>query len=106
MPRTLRKALSLTAFLFLVAALFPIQKQLLSRPHDVVVARQLTFFWYPILDLPWSGYNGSINWNQLPTFRTELDWDSCMLEFVIIVSIGILYFGRLERRRDSEIKSV
>jgi hypothetical protein len=96
MPRNLRKALSLTAFLFLLAALFPIQKQTISqydeklhnwRDWDV---RQLTFFWQSVVELnryPLSGGH---------PFRNELDWDSCTLEGVIIVSIGFLYFGRLE----------
>ena len=105
MPRNLRKALSLTAFLFLLAALFPIQKQLvsvlapgsISSTQDyyltVLRARQITLLWQPLADL-----------NRYPSYgghspRTELDWESCTLEFVIIVSIGFLYFGWLERPR-------
>jgi hypothetical protein len=76
-----------------------------SRPQYFGVVRQLTFFWYPIVDLPWSGYIG-VNYNQLPPFRTELDWDSCALELVIIVSIGVLYFGWLERPRKPKVKRV
>jgi hypothetical protein len=98
MPRNLRKALSLVAFIFLLAALFPIQKQIVVRPNYFGVARELTFCWYPITDLPWSGYSGD-NYKELPIFRTELDWDSCALELVIIISIGFLYFVWLERPR-------
>ncbi len=102
MPKNLRKALSATAFLFLLAALFPIQKQLNFGAGEyasltALTTRQVTFFWQPFANLqtrsePW-GYS----------LRTELDWESCLLEFVIIVSIGFLYFGSLERRQGSRL---
>jgi hypothetical protein len=100
MSQNLQKALSLTAFLFLLAALFPIQKQTISQYdeklhnwHDWDL-RQLTFFWQPVAEL--NRYPSSAGGHP---FRIELDWDSCTLEFVVIVSIGVLYFGRLERSK-------
>jgi hypothetical protein len=49
MSRNLRKALSLTAFLFLLAALFPIQKRIVPFPAPessmtALTVRQMTFF--------------------------------------------------------------
>jgi len=84
------------ALLFLLTAVFPIQKQLnfgaLDNYHlTVLTTRQVTFFWQPLANLqtrsaPY-GY----------PLRTELDWESCALEMVIILSLSFLYFAWLER---------
>jgi len=86
----------LMALLFLLTAVFPIQKQLnfgaLDNYHlTVLTTRQVTFFWQPLANLqtrsaPY-GY----------PLRTELDWESCALEMVIILSLSFLYFAWLER---------
>jgi hypothetical protein len=100
MPRNLRKALTLTAFLFLLAALFPIQKETIYKERKGYVdVRELTFFWQPIVEL-----NAYLPTGRGWPDRSELDRDSCTLEFVIIVSIGVLYFGWLERPRKPKVK--
>ena len=44
---------------------------------------------------PASGFYDSSYYSFL--IRTKLDWESCTLEFVIIASLGSLYFAWLER---------
>jgi hypothetical protein len=88
MPRNLRKALSLTAFLFLLAALLPIQKEIqsfyVSQNYypDRLQARVVTFLRQPLALADLYGHATAY------PLRTELDWESCALEFVIIVSIA------------------
>jgi hypothetical protein len=108
MPKNVRKAVSLAAFLFLLAALFPIQSEIVSVPVSggifpasspyyyltVLRAREVTLFWQPVF-VPLRTYRGMLPGQWL---RTELDWESCTLELVIIVSVGFLYFVWLVRR--------
>jgi len=105
---TFEKHSSEWPLLFLVAALFAIQKEIYLLPEiggkgdhcfAALRARQLTFLWNPITHLGESQYSALL----LPgfgTLRTELDWESCTIEFVIIVLVRFLYFARLERRND------
>ncbi len=84
-----RKTLSLMAALLLVAAIFPVQRVIdLQGQHIRLAAREVTLMWSPILTL--SGTS------ERSPFRTELDWDTSTLEFVIIASVSFLYFAWLE----------
>ena len=63
-----------------------------------VELRQLTLFWQPIVTI--NTY--PIRSSGLPE-RAVLDLDSCALELVVILSLGLIYFcwldGRLSTKR-------
>jgi hypothetical protein len=54
-----------------------------------LAAREVTMMWFPIVRI--SGASSG----RRP-LRTELDWDTATLEFVIIASVSFLYFAWLE----------
>jgi hypothetical protein len=96
MHRNLRKALLLMALLLLLAALFAIQKQIYCYRFGnfyapILQARQLTFFWSPFMYLTRDYIP-----DRYAPLRTELDWESCTLEFVIIVVVSFFYFAWLD----------
>jgi hypothetical protein len=99
----LRKSFFLMALLSLFTALFPIQKQLSYGASEyssltVLTSRQVTFFWQPLANLQTRTPYGY-------PLRTELDWESCVLELVIILSLSFLYFAWLERRQAPKASS-
>ncbi len=99
----LRKSFFLMALLFLFTALFPIQKQLSYGASEyssltVLTSRQVTFF----LATACKFTDTYTLWLSL---RTELDWESCVLELVIILFLSFLYFAWLERRQAPKASS-
>jgi hypothetical protein len=108
-PRSLRERLYLTALLLILAACFPIQRQVthdyngpLQQWHAVEL-RQLTFFWQPLATLKAYSFR-----EESSSERVGLDWESCALELVVIVSLGLIYLcwldSRIARKRNQAEK--
>ena len=105
-PRSLRETLYLTALLLILAACFPIQKHETEEYDNqsgvwrAAELRQLTLLWQPIATL--NRYPIGV---EIRADRAALDWESCALELVVILSLSLIYFCWLDSRLSAKGKN-
>jgi hypothetical protein len=103
----INKALFVTAVLLLLASLFPVEKETVlhwSRLNNRFAAftyRQITFLWTPIQPIgPENLYRSASE-----TLGTDLDWGTCTLELVAIVSFFYIYLCWLQQSWGEKLKA-